>query len=105
MKRNIIAILTLFIQPLLYGQADPKIFNAFKQGNVNEGGNCVSIALIKAAFSKYGYDSLFLSVKETGNSFQVTMRDDVTVNFTKEELKKVEERANFKLKDSTEFSL
>jgi hypothetical protein len=43
-------------------QAQPEtniLFNAFKQGNVNGGGNCASIALIKASIGKFGVGNIF----------------------------------------------
>lgn len=106
MKQIILTTVTFFFLTFTYGQQiDNKIFNAFKQGNVNEGGNCVSIALIKAAYSKYGYENVFKTIDENNDTFTVTMRDDSVVIFSKDELKIVSERANFKLKDSTDFSI
>lgn len=106
MKQTFLIVITFFVVTLVYGQQiDTKIFNAFKQGNVNEGGNCVSIALIKAAYSKYGSENVFKNIQEVNETYKVTMRDDTVVTFTKDELKIVSERANFKLKDSTEFSI
>lgn len=105
MKRIVLILVTFIYLMFTYGQQiDTKIFNAFKQGNVDEGGNCVSIALIKAAYSKYGYDNVFKSIDENNGTFTVTMRDDSVVIFSKDELNIVSGRANFKLKDSTDFS-
>lgn len=106
MKQTLLKVITFFVVTIVYGQQiDTKVFNAFKQGNVNEGGNCVSIALIKAAYSKYGFENVFKNIQEVNETYIVTMRDDAVVTFTKDELKMVSEKANFKLKDSTEFSI
>lgn len=106
MKQILLATITSCLLSLSYGQQiDTKIFNAFKQGNVNEGGNCVSIALIKAAYSKYGFDNVFKKIDGNNGTFTVTMRDDSIVTITNDDLRIVSERANFKLRDSTSFSL
>lgn len=106
MKKIILLFLALACINLIQAQElDTKIFNAFKQGNVNEGGNCVSIALIKAAFSKYGYNDIFKNVLKDDSNYKVTMRDDTLVVFSQSELDLVASRANFKLKDSTDFSM
>ncbi|AJR04936.1 hypothetical protein [Siansivirga zeaxanthinifaciens] len=106
MKNTILLFLTLISISIIQAQElDTKIFNAFKQGNVNEGGNCVSIALIKAAYSKYGHKDIFKNVIKNDSIFKVTMRDDSLVTFSQSELELIASRANFKLKDSTEFSI
>ncbi|MCU0431696.1 MAG: hypothetical protein MUF42_17175 [Cytophagaceae bacterium] len=107
MKQIFLIVNTFFLVTFIYGQqVDTKVFNAFKQGNVKEGGNCVSIAIIKAAFSKFGYENIFKSIQEVdATKYKVTMRDNSEVSFTKNELNIISERANFRLKDSTEFSI
>ena len=107
MKKNmfIFLILTSLFSVVQSQEVDKTIFNAFKQGNVKEGGNCVSIALIKAAYSKYGHDNIFKSVTQKGDTYSVLMRDGSNVNFNQSELELVVSRANFKLKDSSDLSV
>lgn len=104
LKKNICLTAFLFSCILSTSQIDTKIFNAFKQGNVKEGGNCVSIALIKAAYSKYGFERLFLKTSKNDDKYIVKMRDSITVSFSQSELNEVKSRASFKLKDTTSFS-
>jgi hypothetical protein len=105
-KKIALAIIFILFVFNIHGQEiNTKIFNAFKQASVTEGGNCVSIALIKAAYSKYGDNGIFKSVEKRTDVYTVVMRDNSIISFSQEELGIVTERANFKLKDSTDFSI
>ena len=98
--------ISLFVCLYSKGQSDIEIMNAFKQGTVKGGGNCVSVALIKAGFSKYGFDDLFREIDTTSIGYKVTMRDDSVVTFTFEELKSTSEQGGFRFpqkKDTSEF--
>lgn len=106
MNKLIFFILVILISNTIGAQElNTTIFNAFKQGNVNEGGNCVSIALIKAAYSKFGFNNVFEKIDKKNDKYKVTMRDKSIVEFNESELELARERANFKLKDSTDFSI
>ncbi len=72
---------------------EPKIImNAFKQGRVNlpffrrigGGGNCASIALIKAAIGTYGFDCVFkkIEVDNTNELFVIYLRDEDNASYT-----------------------
>lgn len=97
--------LFIMINVQVNAQENKEIFNAFKQGVVKGGGNCVSIALIKAGFSKYGFDSLFLETKKEDSLYTILLRDGTIVKLGEVELKQASEKAGFKLKDSTRFSI
>jgi hypothetical protein len=58
-------------------------FTGFKQGGA---GNCVSVAAIKAAMTKFGPDNVFKSVSRSGNGYDITMRDGVKVRVSDAEL-------------------
>ncbi|WP_462254301.1 hypothetical protein [Ekhidna sp.] len=98
-------IICLILQVNSYGQSDIDIMGSFKQGTVKGGGNCVSIALIKASYSKFGLDELFQKIDTTQTGYEVVMRDTSTVNFTFEELEMVSKMAGFRQLDTTRFAI
>lgn len=63
-----------------------QIFNAFKQGTVKlpllwrigGGGNCASVALIKAAIATFGFDNIFKSIiiDEINNRYLIDLKND-----------------------------
>lgn len=89
----------------LYAQQTNPLFNAFKQGSVDGGGNCASIALIKASISKYGIDSVFLDIKTENENYSVLLRSNEIIQLTKEEFNIVKLQNGFELKDSTEEAI
>lgn len=58
-------------------------FTGFKQGGT---GNCVSVAAIKAAMTKFGPDQVFKHMARAGNGYDITMRDGVKVRVSDAEL-------------------
>ncbi|WP_430412849.1 hypothetical protein [Kordia sp.] len=58
------------------------IIKSFKQGGE---GNCVSIAIIKAGIQVFGINKIFIHQWE-GDNCKILMKDDYTLNITKEEL-------------------
>lgn len=72
-------------------------FAAFKQGGT---GNCVSVAAIKAAMTKFGPDNVFKSVTRSGNGYDVTMRDGVKVKVSDAELSTASRLSRFSGKDA-----
>ena len=87
----------LLLYPLLlvslsnYGQTTPEanlLFNAFKQGNVNGGGNCASIALIKASIGTFGVGNVFSYTRnDKDSSITAKLRNDSTFNLTYNEIR------------------
>ena len=77
------------------GQKPKNIWSGFSQGPT---GNCVTVSAIKAAMQQFGQKptDVFKSVKESGNGWDVVMRDGVSVHVSKDELKMAAEYARFK---------
>lgn len=100
-------IIIIIIVSTIYSIAQPtdkEIMNAFKQGNVKvkNGGNCVSIALIKAGYSKYGYD--LIKIKRQGTNLQIYFTNKDSVIITEKELKVAREEAAFKQNYQSKFA-
>lgn len=91
MKRLIILFIT-FTNLTATGQVPPAeniLFNAFKQGNVNGGGNCASIALIKASIGTFGVGKVFdCSTNLSDSIINVKLRNDSTLTITFKEIQK-----------------
>lgn len=104
--KKILFVIMIFMSCLCFSQEiDTSIFNAYKQSNIAEGGNCVSIALIKACFSKYGFKNVFNSVEKKDTIYNVVLRNNIKLSITDNQLLLAKERAGFVLKDSTDFSI
>jgi hypothetical protein len=73
------------------------IIQSFRQGTVEEGGNCASIALIKAAISVFGIDNVFEYQKDN-NVYTILLKDGNQVTFTQEQLDYTTLRAGFHLR-------
>lgn len=90
MKRVITALLVLYMFNA-NGQTSPEnnlLFNAFKQGNVNGGGNCASIALIKACIGTFGVGNVFTYERHDEDSLiTVKLRNDSSFNITYEQIR------------------
>jgi len=73
------------------GQTTPAgnlLFNAFKQGNVNGGGNCASIALIKACIGTFGVGNVFTYSQAGADSLiTVTLHNDSSFTLTCDQLR------------------
>lgn len=79
---------------------DPLIFSAFYQGKDFEDereGNCASIAIIKAAMYTFGKNSINYILNK--NTYEVTLKNDDKISFTKDELELVKKDASFILGD------
>ena len=61
------------------------IWSGFRQG---PGGNCATVATIKAAMHKFGQSptDIYREVRRLGGGYQVTMRDNYTLTLTDREL-------------------
>lgn len=72
------------------------LFNAFKQGNVNGGGNCASIALIKASIGTFGVRKVFTySKNKLDGSILVKLRNDSTFKVTYNEIQQATNENGF----------
>ncbi|HEU4552476.1 MAG TPA: hypothetical protein VFS25_06570 [Chitinophaga sp.] len=81
------------------GQTPPDnnlLFNAFKQGNVNGGGNCASIALIKACIGTFGVGNVFTYRQNNVDSLiTVTLRNDTTFTVTYAQIREATRQNGF----------
>ncbi len=73
------------------------IIQAFRQGAVTEGGNCASIALIKAAIDVYGIGNVFQAEKSDG-TYHIQFRDGSELSITEDQLSYTTVRADFHLR-------
>ncbi|WP_350205377.1 hypothetical protein [Ekhidna sp.] len=79
--------------------------SAYKQGTVKGGGNCVSIALIKASYSKFEFDEMFQKIDTTQTGYEVALRDSSSVSFSLDELETVKSMVGFRQVDTTDFAI
>lgn len=103
MKTNLCSlILILFFISASAQQHLPQdnlLFNSFKQSNVNGGGNCASIALIKASIGTFGIGKVFTSKKDDVNKvLNVTLRDNNSYEIKYSELDESIKENGFKIK-------
>lgn len=85
---------------------DNVLFNAFKQGNVNGGGNCASIALIKAAIGTFGVGNVFTSSKDEENKILlVRLKDDTSYSIPFSEIDLSIKENGFKIKSQLDQAL
>lgn len=87
----------------IYGQTfqssysyDNTVISAFHQGNKGDY-NCASIAVIKCCIATFGIDSVFRSVNDLGDRFEITFRNNETISLTKQELAKATQASGFVL--------
>jgi hypothetical protein len=87
------------------GQNQPEenpLFNAFKQGNVAGGGNCASIALIKACIGTFGIGKVFTYTKSDSDSLIIVkLRTDSIIKVTFKEIKEATKENGFISKSQT----
>ncbi|CAL2080932.1 conserved hypothetical protein [Tenacibaculum sp. 190524A05c] len=93
-----------------------QVANAFKQGTVNlpffssfgGGGNCASVALIKASIGTFGFSGIFKSiiVDHARARFLIDLIDDdeTTYNLSFEDFRYASEKSAFKLNNDDELS-
>lgn len=105
MKKPLILICAIvFSLNVGHAQQQPNpIFNAFKQGYVKEGGNCSSIAVIKAAIGTFGIGKVFQEdrASRTNDNFTYILKNGDKVTLNHREIQEATERAKFIQKDST----
>ena len=102
--KPILSILLVVISIYAKGQINPAdnvLFNAFKQGSVNGGGNCASIALIKACIGTYGVGNVFsYGIPKTDNSITVKLKNDSTFDVTFKEIAEATRGNGFVIKST-----
>ncbi|HEX2628557.1 MAG TPA: hypothetical protein VHM26_06095 [Chitinophagaceae bacterium] len=75
------------------------MIDAFHQGLVAEGGNCASIAVIKAAIQVFGVDGVFTSV-QVNDGWSITLRNNTKLKLSRNELNLVSANCGF-IRDSS----
>lgn len=70
---------------------DFNVLSSFCQGSAN---NCASVALIKAAMAKYGYNNIF-TVQKSEGKFKIILRDGTKLTVTESENKLATEYSHF----------
>lgn len=82
------------------------IFNAFKQGGVDGGGNCASIAVIKATIGTYGIGNVYTYVgKKNDSQTQYLLRSGDTITISDAEISLAITNANFQQKNIDSISI
>jgi hypothetical protein len=90
LKSLLIILFFLFFYVKIFSQSinDTTLFNSFTQGYVDVptrgGGNCASIALIKAAIGTYGLDHVFKYLVDSSKKiFAVVLNtwESIRINF------------------------
>jgi len=90
--KKICLLLSLFTTFLLArSQSDFNILSSFCQGSAN---NCASVALIKAAMYKYGYNQIF-SYQRKDNNYNMLLRDGIKLTISQDELNSAKNYSNF----------
>jgi hypothetical protein len=77
------------------GKKPDNIWSGFSQG---PDGNCITVSAIKAAMMQFGQKptDVFKEVKESGDGFDVTMRDGFKLHLSQNELQQAATHARFK---------
>ncbi|WFB69111.1 hypothetical protein [Chryseobacterium sp. WX] len=85
---------------------DNLLFNAFKQSNVNGGGNCASIALIKASIGTFGLGKVFTSERDNLNMvLKVKLKNSTQCNIKYSEIDQSIKENGFKLNSTSEAAI
>lgn len=71
--------------------SDYAVMSSFSQGSAN---NCASVALIKAAMYRYGYENIFRYERE-GDLYKVVLKDGTKLSITGDELSLAKRYADF----------
>jgi len=90
------AVSLLCTGQLAFSQTDQDLASAFYQGAAN---NCASVALIKAAMVRYGYNNMFQAVKQ-GDFYNITLQDGHKFSVSDDELQLAKSFSKFELTDS-----
>ncbi len=96
MKKLIIIMLLLIAVSAKCQTDNNTIVRSFHQGAAN---NCASIAIIKAAMLRFGYDKMY-TYKKQGSTYQITLRDGTILNVTESEYAEAKKAAKFILEGS-----
>jgi hypothetical protein len=82
-----------------FSQADQEflIADSFYQGGAN---NCASVALIKAAMLKYGYNNMFTSAK-AGSSYAIRLKDGTQLSISEAEVALAKDYASFAIRNNS----
>lgn len=103
--KQTLLIATMFTTFVSFGQTSPKeniLFNAFKQGQVEGGGNCASIALIKACIGTYGVGKVVQLVEDPNHQqINVKLRNNFHLVMTHFEIEAATLGNGFVLKEFT----
>jgi hypothetical protein len=108
LKRTLTFVILMFLFGFadVIGQPRPEtniLFNAFKQGDVNGGGNCASIALIKASIGTFGIGDVFdYSKSDVDSLINVKLRNGQSLKVTYAEIRKATTENGFVLKSDNE---
>lgn len=95
--KNLISIFILFITIPCFSQtSDFEVVNLFYQGKAN---NCASIALIKAAMSKYGYKNIF-QVTKNDNKYSIKLKDNTELTISKDEYDLAKKYSKFEINET-----
>lgn len=99
MKTFFSAALALIVFTSAFAQnsiTDLSVVSSFCQGSAN---NCASVALIKAAMYKYGYNKIF-KYEFSDNKYKIELKDETKLNISPEELTLATTYSNFDTTDS-----
>jgi hypothetical protein len=96
MRKNYLLIYVTLISIGAKSQSDSTVLSSFYQGSAN---NCASIALIKAAMYKYGYNQIF-TYKREGNDYKVVLRDGAKLTISEDQLNMAVKYSNFDTTDT-----
>jgi hypothetical protein len=83
--------------------AAAEIIQSFRQGIVENGGNCAAIAVIKAAIDVFGVGGVFQH-DQTVEGHQVVLRDGTCLTFTAAQLQHTAKLADFHLRTGADAS-
>lgn len=107
MKNIFILTISILIAVSSNSQTIDPIFNSFKQGVVSAGGNCASIAVIKASIGTFGIYKVFNAMTYDSKTQLTTviLRSGNTVSISSSELQQAIDSANFVQKNSDVTSI
>ena len=98
--RTLIVLGVMMTAGNVNAQESPSAFNVmdlFYQGRAN---NCASIALIKAAMFRYGYNEMF-TVEKDNEKYKIVLRDGTKLTVTEDELVLAKRVARFEINNES----
>lgn len=99
MKIRFFLLAFLMYSTCAKSQSDFQIISSFYQGSAN---NCASIALIKAALYKYGFNKMF-SYSQLGGKYNIILKDGTKLSISLEEYNSSVSYSNFDTTGSYEI--